>query len=98
MQAPFEKHSVRKVQALSLLVITLVVSLFIVSGKLVDYYRFKVSGALFEIMWLPFLIVLFLIPVYSIYMIIKKDAPGKPLYAISLVISAATIGWLVWAI
>ena len=97
MQTPIEKQILRKGHTLSLMVITLVVTLFIVSGKFIDYYRFKLTGALYEIVWLPFLILLFLIPVYSLYMIIKKDTPGKPWYVFSLVISAATIGWLVWA-
>jgi hypothetical protein len=79
------------------LAVTVAVSLFIVSGKFVDYYRFKFTGAIFEILWLPFLILLFLIPVYSIYQIFRKDTPSKTWFVISLVISLATIGWMVWA-
>lgn len=79
------------------LVVTLIVSLFFVSGKYVDFYRFKVTGALFELLWLPFLIMLFLIPAYSLYMVIRKETTGKTWFVISLVVSLATIGWMVWA-
>lgn len=79
------------------LVVTLIVSLFFVSGKYVDFYRFKVTGALFELLWLPFLILLFLIPAYSLYMVIRKETTGKTWFVISLVVSLATIGWMVWA-
>lgn len=79
------------------LVITLLVSLFFVSGKYVDFYRFKVTGALFELLWLPFLILLFLIPAYSLYMVIRKETTGKTWFVITLVVSLATIGWMVWA-
>lgn len=79
------------------LVITLFVSLFFISGKYVDFYLLKVTGALFELLWLPFLIMLFLIPAYSLYMVIKKDTLGKTWFVISLVVSLATIGWMVWA-
>lgn len=79
------------------LVVTLMVSLFFVSGKYVDFYRFKVTGALFELLWLPFLIMLFLIPAYSLYMVIRKETTGKTWFVISLVVSLATIGWMVWA-
>ncbi len=79
------------------LVVTLVVSLFFVSGKYVDFYRFKVTGALFELLWLPFLIILFLIPAYSLYMVIRKETTGKTWFVISLVVSLATIGWMIWA-
>ncbi len=78
------------------LVMTLMVSLFFASGKFVDYYRFKLTGALFELLWLPFLIMLFLIPAYSLYMLIKKDTQGKTWFVFSLVISVATLGWMVW--
>lgn len=78
------------------LVITLFVSLFFISGKYVDFYRFKVTGAFFELLWLPFLIILFLIPGYSLYMLIKKDTQGKTWFVFSLVISVATLGWMVW--
>lgn len=79
------------------LVVTLMVSLFFVSGKYVDFYRFKVTGALFELLWLPFLIMLLLIPAYSLYMVIRKETTGKTWFVISLVVSLATIGWMVWA-
>lgn len=79
------------------LVVTLMVSLFFVSGKYVDFYRFNVTGALFELLWLPFLIMLFLIPAYSLYMVIRKETTGKTWFVISLVVSLATIGWMVWA-
>lgn len=79
------------------LVVTLMVSLFFVSGKYVDFYRFKVTGALFELLWLPFLIMLFLIPAYSLYMVIRKETTGKTWFVISLVVSLATFGWMIWA-
>lgn len=79
------------------LVITFMVPLFFASGKYVDFYRFKVTGALFELLWLPFLIMLLLIPAYSLYMVIRKETTGKTCFVISLVVSLATIGWMVWA-
>ena len=56
-----------------------------------DVYYYKVVGAIFEILWLPMLAGLFVLPIFSIIFWIKGKFSIKSLYLYSFLISALAL-------
>jgi hypothetical protein len=76
------------------LVLSVLVFLFYFSVQLLikDVYRIAFVGALFELLSLPMLVLLVLIPLFCILQLFRlRDARGKNYLVLSLVLIAATI-------
>ena len=58
--------------------------------QFVDVYHFAVSGAIFEILWLPMIVALFILPVFSLVFLVKERFNPKSLYLYSLLILLTT--------
>jgi hypothetical protein len=68
----------------SIFLLSIIVSGYWMLGQLVDVYRFALLGAIFEIFWLPALVMLFVLPTISIVMLFKEKANIKSLYFYSI--------------
>lgn len=68
-----------------------IVALFWILGNLFDVYQFAVTGAVFEILWLPVLALTFILPVVTIVLFIKDKFNFKSLnfYSLLLVVGTA---------
>ena len=56
-----------------------------------DVYRFAVVGALFEILWLPMIGGLFILPIISIIQLVKEKLDRRSLYLYSILIIAVAV-------
>ena len=60
-------------------------------GQFINVYRFTLVGVLYEILWLPALGVIFLLPIFSLLFLVKEKGSIKSFYIYSIIISVATI-------
>jgi hypothetical protein len=80
-----------------ILSLSMVVALFWFFGHTLDVYRFKLVGAIFEILWLPMIILLFVLPILSVIFFIKEKYNLRSLYIYSfLALALAVLLTLVW--
>jgi hypothetical protein len=71
-------------------ILSLFTALFWCIGQLVNVYYFAISGAIFEILWLPMLVLLFVLPLFSLTYWVKEKFNLKSLYLYSLLIILST--------
>ena len=79
---------------ISVFVLTLLTALFWFFGQIVDVYAYALLGAIFEILWLPMLGLLTVLPVLSIVGLYKENFNFKSLYWYSLLLISAVILWM----
>jgi hypothetical protein len=60
-------------------------------GHSINVYRFALVGAIFEILWLPALAMLFVLPIASLILLIKEKVNIRSLYIYSFLIGIASI-------
>jgi len=60
-------------------------------AKGINVYRFAILGAIFELLWLPVLGMLFLLPIISLVLLVKERVSLRSLYISSILIVLATI-------
>ncbi|HEY5969081.1 MAG TPA: hypothetical protein VIU35_13975 [Chitinophagaceae bacterium] len=75
--------------------LTIIVTLYWYLPLLISVYRFPVIGAIYEILWICMLLGLFAMPVVSFIFWSKNKFDLRSLYFYSLIISAASILFLV---
>lgn len=66
-------------------------------GQAINVYRFAFVGAIFEILWLPVLLMLVVLPIISVIMLIKEKVNIRSLYIYSFLISVTTIFFMVFS-
>lgn len=71
--------------------LSIAVMLFWVLAHTVDLYQYKVLGAVFEMMWFPMIIMLFLLPVINLTMLLKKSLNLKAFWIYALLLNAITV-------
>ena len=73
--------------------LSLLVTLFWLLGNLFDVYQFAITGALFEILWLPVLALTFILPLVALVLFIQDKFSFKSLnlYSFLLVIGTALV-------
>ena len=78
--------------SLGILVVSLIVFLYYFVGYVIlaDVYKFAVVGAIYELLWLPMLLSLVVIPIASILILINRNT-RKWFALISLILIAAVI-------
>jgi hypothetical protein len=57
----------------------------------INVYKYAFVGALFEILWLPILLLLFILPIISLILLILERHPLQNLYLYSILIGVTTI-------
>lgn len=77
-----------------ILILSFTVAAFWLSSNLFKVYKIKVIGAIFEILWLPFLILFFLLPLISLFYLIQRKFKQGTLYWISIILLIATFLFL----
>jgi len=73
------------------LLLSLIVFTFWYIGNSIDIYQFALVGAIFELLWLPMLALIFVLPIISVYYLIKEKFTIKSLYIYSILIIGITI-------
>lgn len=76
-------------------ILSLMTSIFWSVGQLVNVYYFVVVGAIFEIVWLPMIVLLFIIPIVSLIYLVKEKFDLKSLYLYSFLISLSTVIFMI---
>lgn len=71
-------------------ILSLLVTFFWLLGNLFDVYQFAVTGALFEILWLPVLALTFILPLVALVLFIRDKFSFKSLNLYSLVLVVGT--------
>jgi hypothetical protein len=72
-------------------VVSIFVSLFWWGSKFIDFYQFKLMGIVFEILWLPAIAALPIIPIISVVFWKKEKFTLKSFYPYSILIIIVTI-------
>lgn len=66
-------------------------------GHVIKVYRFALSGAIFEMLWLPALAMLVGLPIISLIVLLKEKLTIRSLYLYAMLISVTTILYLVFS-
>ena len=72
------------------------VLLFVGLSRLLNVYQISFVGAIFEILWLPVILLLFILPVLSIIYWIQEKFNPKSIYIYSIVLGIAAIVLMVY--
>jgi hypothetical protein len=64
-------------------------------SKVVDIYQFGLLGAVYELLWLPFLAMIFGIPPISLFFWVKSKFQFRSLFLYAFLISSTLLGWTI---
>ena len=84
---PFQNTRTSKIVFL----LSIIVSGYWWLGHTINVYSFALVGVIFEIFWLPVLVMLFLLPIISMTLLLKEKGNIKSLYVYSTLIGVTTI-------
>lgn len=73
------------------LILSIIVSGYWWLGHCINLYSYAFVGAIFEILWFPFLLILFALPIISMILLIKEKVYFRSLYIYSILIGIITI-------
>lgn len=74
---------------------SILVLLYVAAGTLFDVYAYKFTGAVFELLWLPVIILMVACPVFSLVYWFKEKFSLRSLYLYAFFISVAAVA-LLW--
>jgi hypothetical protein len=72
-------------------ILSVIVSGYWWLGQAINVYRFAIVGAIFEILWLPSLVMLIFIPLISLLLLVYETVHFRSRYIYSILISVAII-------
>jgi hypothetical protein len=72
-------------------ILSIIVSLFWISGRVITIYHFPAVAVFFEIFWFPIVIMTFVLPVVSMMFLIREKFSLRSVYLYSFIIVGATI-------
>ena len=75
----------------NLFILSIEVSLFWILVGLIDVYHFAIVGVFYEILWLPNLILLFALPLISLFFLSKEKKKLHSLYFYSILLLTTAI-------
>jgi glucose uptake protein GlcU len=78
-------------------ILTIIVSLFWGFGNATNVYHFRLVGAIFEILWLPMLCMLFALPVVSFIYLLKERFTMRSLDFYSLLLGTGILVFLIFS-
>ncbi len=65
--------------------------MFIVFANMINLYQYKITGAIFEMLWLPVLALAVALPIYILYLFVKNKYRFQPLHLFSLFVVVSAI-------
>ena len=71
-------------------ILSILASVFWYIGQTVNVYYFAVVGAIFELLWLPIIALLIILPIFSFIYLVKEKFNLKSLYLYSFLILMST--------
>ena len=66
-------------------------------GQVINVYNSAFAGAIFEILWLPFLLILFVLPIISLILLMKEKFDVRSFNIYSIIISVITILFIIFS-
>ncbi len=74
-----------------ILLLSVLVLVYWVLVTSIDVYEYIVVGAIYEILWLPFLVLLYTLPLLNIVMVVKNKFSLKKIWLYALLINGLTV-------
>lgn len=74
-----------------ILLLSVLVLVYWVLVTSIDVYEYIVVGAIYEILWLPFLVLLYTLPLLNIVMFVKNKFSLKKIWLYALLINGLTV-------
>ena len=74
----------------TILFLSILVSIFWVSTRFINAYKYALVGVVFEILWLPMILLIFCLPVISLYFLLKEKFSFKSAYFFAMLIMTFT--------
>ena len=74
----------------AVLFLSILVSLFWLASRFINLYQFALVGAIFEILWLPMILMVFCLPVISFYYLFKEKFNVNSTYLYAILIMSFT--------
>ncbi len=75
----------------TIFILSIEVSLFWILGTLINIYHFTIVGVIYEILWFPNMIMLFSLPLVSLYFLGKEKKKLHSLYFYSILLLTTAI-------
>jgi len=91
---PFKNSRTSKI----VFILSIIVSGFWWLVQVINVYSFALVGAIFEILWLPAIAMLYALPIISLILFVKEKVYLRSLYIYSILIGAATILFIILGI
>ena len=80
-----------------LFILSIIVSGYWWMGQVINVYNSAFAGAIFEILWLPFLLILFVLPIISLILLMKEKFDVRSFNIYSIIISVITILFMIFS-
>jgi hypothetical protein len=81
-------------QSRIVLVLSVMLLVYWVVANSIDVYHYAIVGAVYELLWFPFLLLFFVLPITNLVMLIKNRFSLKKLWLYALFINCLTIFYL----
>ena len=94
--AKINNNSTRIATVIFLLSVLTFIYWFLVAYIIIDVYKIIIVGVIFEMLWLPMMIFLVLLPIVSIIQLVKIKFTFKQLSLYSLLINSTTVAILLF--
>jgi len=78
-------------------ILSVIVSGYWWMGQVINVYNSAFVGAIFEILWLPFLLILFVLPIISLILLMKEKFDVRSFNIYSIIISVITILFMIFS-
>jgi hypothetical protein len=78
-------------------ILSVIVSGYWWLGQVINVYNSAFAGAIFEILWLPFLLILFVLPIISLILLMKEKFDVRSFNIYSIIISVITILFMIFS-
>jgi hypothetical protein len=89
---PFKNSRTSKI----VFILSIIASGFWWLAKGINVYSDAIVGAIFELLWLPVLGILILLPIISLVLLVKERVNLRSLYIYSILIGMATIFFMIF--
>ena len=74
----------------TVLFLSILVSLFWLASRFINIYQFALVGAIFEILWLPMILMVFCLPLISLNYLFKEKFNANSTYLYAILIMSFT--------
>jgi len=91
-----EKHFEGKQIRIIIFLLSIFSIAFTTAGLFLDVYHFRITGAVYEMLWLPMILCVFTLPVLTLFFLLRDGFDLRSLYFYALVISVANILMLIF--